>query len=63
MSIVTWECVKCHKKFVDPDEPVYDPEDYNHSFPEESQEHWLGPTEPVCTSCAAAAGIPPVDED
>lgn len=55
-----WTCVKCDKEFVDPED-----------FPDvkiaddltfERRLYWLNVNEPICSSCAIAAGIPPIDE-
>lgn len=56
----TWFCTKCNKEFVDP-------EDYPWAFlprdlEREVRLYWLSITEPLCSSCAIAAGIPPIDE-
>lgn len=58
--VETWECVKCHKKLVDPDDC---PWAHMYAYKIEAKDHWLGPTEPVCHSCAVAAGIPSIDEE
>jgi len=55
-----WECVKCHLYFIDP-------EDFPNAKPEDDEQveprlYWLSVTEPVCSKCAIAAGIPPIDE-
>jgi hypothetical protein len=56
---VLWECARCHTKFVDPEEYSYT----DVAGPFETRNHWLGPTEPICTDCAVKSGIPSIDEE
>lgn len=61
----TWECTKCRLHFIDP-------EDYPHlaAMPDDEEDvsgleprlYWLNITEPICSTCAITARIPPIDE-
>lgn len=60
-----WSCVTCKKDFVDPEDyPLVSTEAAvaDGAAGIEPRIYWLGMNEPVCSDCAAKAGIPPVDE-
>jgi hypothetical protein len=55
-----WVCAKCKITFTDPEDL---PEDTQVSTALEPRLYWLSITESVCSNCAAAAGIPPLDKE
>ena len=68
MNIVTtipceyWTCTKCGKDFVDPEDfPIA--KTLKDQKIVETKDHWLGPTSPICSRCAAESGIPSIDEE
>lgn len=61
-EIKTWTCVKCRREFVDPDDHPIAWTAVGIAMIQQ-KEHWLGPTEPVCSACAAESGIPSIDEE
>lgn len=65
MIELLWECTICKRKFIDADllVPAWMAEAKASGYSIEAENHWLGPTEPVCTKCAAEVGIPSIDEE
>lgn len=65
-NVETWNCIKCNRNFVDPEDHSYADalaEARKHEVVErlEPRLYWLSVTEPLCGDCASEAGIPPID--
>lgn len=59
----SWQCVKCNKHFIDPDDFPRVQQKNLVDVKIERRTYWLSTTELVCHNCATAAGIPSIDEE
>lgn len=56
-----WKCARCGKDLIDPEENPGAFSISNQSIVER-KDYWLD-TAPICAGCAAASGIPSIDEE
>lgn len=59
----TWICAKCKQELVDSEDFPGLEKKLDHEIGYEPRLYWLSSTEPVCSSCAISAGLPPIDKE